>query len=272
MDYTTIFGALAGVFLIVAAIMSGSDGGLAQFFNLPSIFIVVGGTFSATMIAFPSRELAMIREILGTAFMNPRTEVNQIIRFITSCQERLRSGGHLAMEQMSRKARWQPMRLGLQLIADGADNDTIREILTIEQRAIEEHHRIGQRIFSDMGKFSPAFGMLGTLVGLVKMLASLDDPSAIGPKMAIALLTTFYGVLMANLVFIPLVTKLERRSHIEVLQIKLMIVGLTSINKNDTLLITREKMGAFLAKEASGTALDRRSGRSGYGGANRRRR
>jgi chemotaxis protein MotA len=224
-------------------------------------------------IAFPSRELLTIGTVVGRAFDNPRTEVNQIIRFITECQEKVRTRGHLAMEEMAGKARWHPLRLGLQLIADGTDNDTLTEILTIEQRAIEEHHKVGQRIFAEMGKYSPAFGMLGTLVGLVKMLAHLDDPGSIGPKMAIALLTTLYGVLLANLFFLPMVTKLERRTKIETLQIRLMIVGLTSINKNDTLMITREKMGAFLSQEAMGTAVDRRRRRgSAYPRSRDRRR
>lgn len=259
MDYTTLLGALVGLALILVAMFNGSEGGLRLFYNLPAILIVFGGTIAATTIAFPSRELATILRVLRRAFSNPKTEVNQIILFITQCQERIRQKGHLALEEMAIRAKWGPLRKGLQLISDGADNDTLVEILTIEQRAIEEHHRVGQRIFGEMAKYSPAFGMLGTLVGLVKMLAGLSDPSTMGPKMAVALLTTLYGVLLANLLFLPMVTKLERRSKIETLQIKLMIVGLTSINKDDTMMITREKMGAFLAQEATGTAIDRRS-------------
>jgi chemotaxis protein MotA len=258
MDTMTLLGALGGIVLIGLAIGSGSNGDLILFLNAPAMLIVFGGTVAATMIAFPSRELSTIARVTSRVFSNPRTEVTSIIRFINEAQERARSGGYLALEGIAARAPWPAMKKGLQLVSDGADNETLLEILAIEQKAIEEHHRVGQRIFQEMAKYSPAFGMLGTLVGLVKMLSTLDDPETIGPKMAIALLTTFYGLLIANLLFLPMVTKLERRSKIETLQVRLMMVGLASINKNDTMMITREKMGAFLAREASGTALDRR--------------
>jgi len=272
MDYTTVFGTLGGLFLIFAAIFTGDEGNVAMFLNFQAFLLVIGGTLAATTIAFPSRELMTISSVIGRVFDNPKTEVNAIIRYITNCQERLRTGGHLALEHMAGKAKWSPIKKGLHLIADGADNETLIEILTIEQRAIEEHHRIGQRIFSEMAKYAPAFGMLGTLVGLVKMLSALDSPETIGPKMAIALMTTLYGVLLSNLIFLPMVTKLERRSRIETLQIRLMIVGLVSINKDDTMMITREKMGAFLSREASGTALDRRRHSRGLSKSTDRRR
>jgi chemotaxis protein MotA len=262
MDFTTIIGTIAGISLVISAIVSGDDGGLAIFLNLPSFLLVIGGTMAATTIAFPSHELFTLPSVTRRLFSNPKAEVNTIISFITECQQRSRVKGHLALEVMVKKAKWNSLRKGLQLIADGADNQTLSEILTIEQRAIEEHHRVGQKIFSEMAKYAPAFGMIGTLVGLVKMLAFLNDPDSIGPKMALALLTTLYGVLLANLIFTPMVTKLERRCKIEVLQIKLMIVGLKSINKSESLLITREKMGAFLAHVAIGTAVDRRKSRN----------
>jgi len=258
MDYSTVFGTLGGLLLIFISISSGNKAELGIFLNIQAFLLVIGGTIAATTIAFPSRELFTIISVIGRVFDNPKTEVNSIIRFITTCLEKQRSGGHLALEQMVNQAQWISLRKGLQLISDGADNDTLIEILSIEQRAIEEYHRVGQRIFSEMAKYAPAFGMLGTLVGLVKMLSGLENPETIGPKMAIALMTTLYGVLLSNLIFLPMVTKLERRSRIEALQIRLMIVGLVSINKSDSMIIAREKMGAFLANEASGTALDRR--------------
>lgn len=273
MDYATILGTLGGLLLIFLAIFTGDEGGVQQFVNLPSFLIVIGGTIAATTIAFPSRELQSIFEVTRRVFDNPKTEVTQVIRFITDCQERVRAKGHLALESMVHRSKWHTMRRGLQLIADGTDDETLKEVMTIEQKAVEEHHRVGQRIFGEMAKYAPAFGMLGTLVGLVKMLAHLDDPGSIGPKMAIALLTTFYGLLLANLIFLPMVTKLERRTKIEVLQLRLMIIGLLSINKGESLVITREKMGAFLATEAKGTPLDRRrSGGNRRGGQERRRR
>jgi chemotaxis protein MotA len=115
-----------------------------------------------------------------------------------------------------------------------------------ERKYMEEHHRVGQKIFSEMGKFAPAFGMVGTLIGLVQMLSDMSDPANIGPAMAVALLTTFYGAVLANIFFLPMVTKLERRVAIEVSQIELAIIGLDSMNRGDTAQILKEKLGAFL--------------------------
>jgi chemotaxis protein MotA len=116
---------------------------------------------------------------------------------------------------------------------------------------MEEHHRVGQKIFSEMGKAAPAFGMVGTLIGLVQMLADLSDPDAIGPAMAVALLTTFYGAVLANLLFLPMVTKLERRIQAEVQQIELAMVGLDSMNRGDTVQILKEKLSAFMNQQES---------------------
>jgi chemotaxis protein MotA len=147
------------------------------------------------------------------------------------------------------------------LIADGTNSNTIREILATERKYMEEHHRVGQKIFNEMGKYAPAFGMVGTLIGLVQMLANMDDPDSIGPSMAVALLTTFYGAVFANLIFIPMVSKLDRRIGIEVTQIQLAIVGLDSINRGDATQILKEKLLAFMNDVAGRHRPLRQAGR-----------
>ena len=250
MDFGTIIGILVGLGLIGYAIFSG--GGFSTFLNLPAILIVAGGTIAAIAIAFPTKELMGIFEVTKRVFNNPKTELKAIVRFILESSIVGRKQGNLALESLAKNSEWKPISKGLQLIADGADQGTIMEILMTELRNMQEQHAVGQKIFSEMGKFAPAFGMIGTLVGLVQMLSTLEDPSTIGPKMAVALLTTFYGALLANLLFLPMVTKLERRTKIESFQIKLMIVGLISINKGDTTGILKDKMGAFLMGEEPG--------------------
>jgi len=247
MDKGTLFGVIAGIGLVLAAILMGS--GIMTFYNLPSLLIVGGGTLAATAIAFPTDELKLIFAVTRRVFNNPKNEVLSLIQYLLQCKQAARKNGFLVLEQMSEKAPTSPVKKGLKLIADGTDEKTIREILSTEQKYMEEHHRVGQKIFAEMGKYAPAFGMIGTLIGLVQMLSTLDDPKTIGPKMAVALLTTFYGALIANLIFIPMVTKLERRIKIESQQIQLSIVGLMAINRDDTIQIMREKMKAFIAEQ-----------------------
>jgi chemotaxis protein MotA len=155
----------------------------------------------------------------------------------------------VALEGLADEAPTQPLRKGVLLIADGAKVNILREILAMEKKSMEEHHRAGQKIFNEMGKYAPAFGMVGTLIGLVQMLSSMSDPESIGPSMAVALLTTFYGALLANLIFIPMVAKLDRRREAEVVQIELVMVGLESMLSGDTAAILKEKLKAFLADQ-----------------------
>ena len=246
MDIGTIFGVFAGVALIGFAMATG-DGGIGQFINLPSVLIVLGGTVAATAVAFPTRDLKNIVAVSLRVFRNPQEEVQGIVEFLGACAQESRKNGLLSLENMARRTKHKPLEKGLALIADGTDSATLHEILSTELKQIQDHHKVGQKIFSEMGKFGPAFGMIGTLVGLVQMLANLQDPSSIGPNMAVALLTTLYGALMSNLFFLPMVTKLERRAKVEAYEIQLMIVGLLSINRGESTQILREKLDAFLA-------------------------
>ena len=157
--------------------------------------------------------------------------------------------GAVALEELADDAPSKSLKKGLLLVADRADASTLKEILATEQKYVEEHHRVGQKIFKEMGAFAPAFGMVGTLIGLVQMLSDLSDPDAIGPAMAVALLTTFYGAVLANLLFLPMVTKLDRRIQIEGTQIQLAIVGLISMSSGDTSAIMKEKLKAFLSSD-----------------------
>jgi chemotaxis protein MotA len=223
--------------------------GLGTFYNTPGLLIVCGGTLAATAIAFPAKELKLIVQVTRRVFRDPGNEMKKIQDFLLEAMRVAKKDGNLGLEQLVKKAPTKPVSKGLQLIADGADTATVREILSIEKTYMEEHHRVGQRIFTEMGKYAPAFGMVGTLIGLVQMLASLSDPSSIGPMMAVALLTTFYGALMANLIFLPMVTKLDRRIKIESIQIELAIVGLISLLRNDNIAIMHDKMEAFMAEQ-----------------------
>jgi chemotaxis protein MotA len=246
-DKASIFGVVTGIALVVTAILLG--GALGTFVNVPGLLIVAGGTVAATSIAFPFDELMLVVPVSRRVFKDPGDEMLEVSQFLVQATGTLKRDGPVALEKVAEQAPTKALTKGLQLIADGANAQTINEILATEQKYMEEHHRVGQKIFSEMGKFAPAFGMVGTLIGLVQMLSDLSDPDAIGPAMAVALLTTFYGAVLANLIFLPMVTKLDRRIQIEVQQIELAIVGLDSMNRGDTVQILKEKLSAFLNQQ-----------------------
>jgi len=251
-DIGTPIGLVLGIGLVLATILMGSD--LMTFVNIPSILVVVGGTIAATIISFPLGELKMVVGVMGRVFKNPKQEMLGLMEFLLECRKASGKDGLLALEGMTEQAPSAPVAKGLSLVADGTDVGILQEIMATEKRSIEEHHRVGQKIFNEMGKYAPAFGMIGTLIGLVQMLATLDDPAAIGPKMAVALLTTLYGALLANLLFLPMVTKLERRLKIEMSNLQLAMVGLVALNREESMIMMREKFKAF--SPSDGEAVD----------------
>ena len=138
------------------------------------------------------------------------------------------------------------MKKGLQLSVDGLEPNSIREILQTEIVAIQDRHKLGSDIFTTIGTFAPALGMIGTLIGLVQMLQTMNDPSTIGPAMAVALLTTFYGALLANILCLPIAGKLKNRSNDEVMMKELMAEGIIAIAKGDNPRIIEQKLNAYL--------------------------
>lgn len=244
MDIGSLVGLLAGSGLVVASMLMG--GGLGMFINIPSILIVVGGTIAATAIAFPGKELKMVGQAVGRVFKNPAQEMLEMMKFFVECRKASGKGGLLALEELSQNAPTDAIKKGLLLVADATDPGALQEILATEKNAIRERHLVGKKILNEMAKFAPAFGMVGTLIGLVQMLAGLDDPAAIGPKMAVALLTTLYGALMANLIFLPMVVKLERRMESEMLLLQLAKAGISELRSETSIAIMREKLKAFM--------------------------
>ncbi len=209
-DIATIAGIIVGVAVVTMAIAMGSSFDI--FINVPSLLIVFGGTFAATLIKFPLSGVFVALPLgLKAAFMNDKTEPREYIRAAIRLSKRARKDGAHTLEDS--KVANPFFRKGVQLVADGRDQDYIRKILTQEMARSIEREELGSRIFAAIGDAAPAFGMFGTLVGLVQMLASMEDPAKIGPAMAVALITTLYGVLVANLLAIPIADKLEAKSR-----------------------------------------------------------
>jgi chemotaxis protein MotA len=209
MDIGTIIGLLFGVTVVSLAILTGSD--FTIFLNMPGFLIVVGGTFAATMIKFPLSGVFISMPVgLKAAFMNEKEKPRDYITLAVKLVKKARKNGLVSLEK--EKVRNPFYRKGVQLCADGRDLDYIRKILTQEMAQSIQREEVGARVFAAIGEAAPAFGMFGTLVGLVQMLSNMKDPTTIGPAMAIALLTTLYGVLIANLIALPIADKLTDKS------------------------------------------------------------
>lgn len=211
-DFATIAGMLVGITVVTLAIASGSDFGI--FLNFPGLLIVFGGTFAATLVKFPLSGV-FVALPLGAmaAFTNDKEDPRSYIKTAIQLLKKARTQGSHTIE--TNKIRNPFFKKGVQLVADGRDLIYIRKVLTQEMAQHIARQEVGAKVFLAIGDAAPAFGMFGTLVGLVQLLASMDDPTKIGPSMAIALTTTLYGVLLANLLALPIADKLEAKSRQE---------------------------------------------------------
>lgn len=244
MDIATLIGLFGGMLVIILTILA--SGGLAGFINLPSFFIVVGGTIAAVLVQYPLRDVLRLMGIVRQALFQNLSNRTEIIRMIIDFAEEARRDGLLALERYIKEIDDEFIKCGLQLAIDGTEPEILRDILTIEISNLEERHRKGQGILEAFGAFSPAFGMIGTVIGLVMMLRSMQDPSSVGPAMAIALITTFYGVLLANLIFLPLAGKLKERTKQEILLREMIIEGILAIQSGDNPRVVEQKLMTFL--------------------------
>lgn len=248
MDLGSLLGIVIGIILIVSAISQGGD--LRTFWHPPSLLITLGGTLAASMVNYPLGQILGVIGVVKNAFLSRLEPPLDIIQSMVGFAQTARREGLLALESEAEEVRDPLLKRGLTMVVDGTDADLVKSILETELALLGERHRNGQAIFQTMGSLSPAFGMIGTLVGLIQMLSQLDRPEAIGPGLAVALTTTLYGVLFANLLFIPIAGKLRVRSEEEVLLKELMIEGILSIQAGDNPRILEEKLVAFLSPKA----------------------
>jgi chemotaxis protein MotA len=246
MDIATIVGLVAGFGLVMSAIFMGSADS-SIFLSVPSILIVVGGTLAATLINYPLSDVLNVFASVKNAVLHrenaPQALIEKLVGFATVA----RREGILALEAHATDAGDPFLEKGIQLAIDGTAPELIKDILTTELVFMEDRHAMGQSILTTMGAFAPAFGMIGTLIGLVKMLVALEDPSQIGNGMAVALITTLYGALLANIVLLPAAGKLKVRTSSELLAKEIIIEGILSIQSGDNPRIVEQKLKAFVA-------------------------
>lgn len=253
MDIGSIVGIIACYGLIIMAI--GAQ--LILFINIPSALIVVGGTLGATMINFPLADVIGAVNVAKNVFFAKKSDPALVIKDLIEYAGKARKEGILVLESVVGSIKDEFLAKGVQLAVDGLEPKFIQQIMETEIERIEDRHKYGAEVFSTMAALAPAFGLIGTLIGLVLMLQSMDDPSSIGPSMAVALITTFYGALMANTLFTPMSGKLKARSKEEVLIKELVLEGILSIAGGDNPRIMEQKLNAFLSPKLRKSSFDK---------------
>ncbi len=260
MDITTLLGAVAGIILISVGIMLRGAGGIdftqfALFWNFPSLLITFGGSIAATLINYPLKQVIGVWKIAKKVFTEPGEDTSGIISQFVTLAQKAKKEGFLALERLVKIMTNDFMKRGVQMVIDGQDADFIRNLMETEITFISERHKVGQEIFVAMGTYAPSFGMLGTIIGLILMLAKLEDQSQIASGMAVALLTTFYGILGAYLVFLPIAGKLKRRSAEELLVKEVIIRGVLLLQSGTTPSIIEANLQAYLEPKARKLAI-----------------
>ncbi len=245
MDLATVIGLVAGVALILWAILSKAP--ISAFIDGGAVAIVLGGSVSAALISFPLNRIMGIGKVVKNCFFSKPLDPVGLIEDMVKYAEVARRDGILALENLTSEIKDPFVISGIQMAVDGTDPELIEGILMAELEAVEDRHAEGKALFDNIGKYAPAFGMVGTLIGLVIMLGNMgDDPGAIGGAMAVALLTTLYGSLIANLIALPLADKLGLRSREEMMSKMIVIKGVMAIQSGDNPRIVEQKLTTFL--------------------------
>ncbi len=247
MDIGSIIG-LVGGFLVVAILGVLATGGTpAQFFDLASIFITVGGTFAATLTSTPLTRFLSSWKIFAKVLFVPTQNPTEVILTLVSFSEKARREGLLALEDDLDELDDEFLKKGLQLVVDGTDPALVQNILYTELENIDARHSSGRQMFEDAAAFAPAFGMIGTLIGLILALKSgIEDREGLVRNVGTALITTYYGAILANLFFIPIANKLRDRNNNEMLLREIMIHGILAIQSGDNPRIVKDRLISFL--------------------------
>lgn len=256
MDLATVIGLAGALILVVFGIKIEN---IPAFIDMPSVYITIGGAVCGTIAAFPASKLIATIGVVKNAFFvrkeSPVVIINQLVDFA----EQARREGILTLEARSAEITDDFLKKGIQLAVDGTESELIKDILSTEIAFIEARHEEGAKVFDFLGSMGPAFGMVGTLIGLVLMLGNMNDVSTIGPNMAVALITTLYGSLLSNVVCLPVVEKLKGNSRRELLIKELMLEGIMSLQSGDNPRIVEQKLTAFLEPGLRHTVAKKKS-------------
>jgi len=246
-DLMTPIGITIGFMTIMFAILVNAGiSGAALFIDIASIFIVLGGTVASLVVTFNKKQLLTSFKVLKEAFKQSDSHIPDLVRLFIRLADRARREGMLALESELDDIEDPFIRKGMMLAVDGIEPEVIQDILDAEINAMEERHAQGRSIFERAGSYAPSWGMIGTFIGLVLMLNTLSTPETLGPQMALAIITTLYGAVLAYLFFLPMAHKLEQKTDEEVLVKEIIIEGIIGIQSGQNPRILEEKLSAFL--------------------------
>jgi len=235
-----------GLGLALVAIMTGMGGDVGLFLDMTSIILVLGGTIGSLFIAYPIERVMNIFKIMLSTFFYKPYNMSDTIRTLVTSSEKARREGLLSLEQDVEKIEDPFMKKGLQLVVDGIDPELLKSMLETDLELREDEGMMQRNMLAYAATISPSFGMVGTLIGLVRMLGHLNDPSTVGPSFAIALTTTFFGAFFAYVFFMPMSEKLARRLQMEMRYRRMILEGVLSIQSGDNPRILEEKLKGFL--------------------------
>jgi chemotaxis protein MotA len=245
MDLASFVGIISGMSLIVVAILMGGD--IHNFINIPGFMIVVGGTIAATLLTFQFADVLSAFKAAGIVFSHKTEDANDMIETMLDITEISRKQGIVALSKVEIESAL--LKKACDLIADGSKENMIKDTLMIEIMSMKQRHYVIQEVFKKMGLYAPAFGMIGTLIGLIQMLSKLSDPESVGPSMAVALITTLYGTILASMIFNPIAGKLKARTLTEVMNLEIIFEGAISILENNNPRLVYEKLSSYIPKK-----------------------
>lgn len=262
MDLATIIGLFgAWAALLGAAVIEGTN--LASLLNTPAFILVVGGTFGATVISYSLEDVTALPKILGLAFKKQATDPLNFIELLVGYAEKARREGLLILQEFIKDTDDKFLVRGMNLVIDGADPELVRNILETEIVFLEKRHSVGASMLDTAGGFAPTMGIIGTVVGLIKVLSHLDNASELGPAISVAFLATFYGISTANLLWLPLANKLKHKSKAELLIKEMILEGILSIQAGENPRIVREKLEVFLPPRLQAVVKEQETGKGG---------
>jgi len=258
MDKATIFGIIFGSVVVLLGMFATGD--IMAFADMPSVYIVIGAVIGTFFMTNPWAQAKKFFTILGMAFRERKQDMQGIIPVMVSFAEEARREGLLVLEDDIEDLDDEFLKKGIQLVVDGTDPELVKSIMNTQMDSIRARHTNNRNMILNIATLAPAFGMIGTLIGLIQMLGHLDDPDAIGPNMSVALITTMYGSIIANLYMTPLAYKLMTRSEEEMLLKEIMVEGMLSIQAGDNPRIVEEKLKAYLPPEQAASATTETDG------------
>lgn len=250
MDIASVIGLVAGLVLLLGSILLANGASFGAFLDGPSFAMVVGGSLAAVLISMPLRNVLNLGRVCRRVFFNRHEDFALVVDQLVELAETARREGLLVLENRLESITNPFLALGLQMAVDGTRPEVIDDVLRTEMEAVTARHRNGKLVLDQLARFAPAFGMVGTLVGLVIMLCNMRNPEAIGPGMAVAMITTLYGVVIANLFCIPFAEKLDYLNRHEQMAMEIIVRGILGIQSGDHPRIIEQRLRTFVPRNS----------------------